>query len=164
MAFMTSKSGRRFFSGLKAFQKWGDIDAALRSWAKNFRQRLDKAPASWKIFQKNISKSWHVFTTIKTPHNSPRFHQQLTTLLPPKNHKNPPKSAEPPSKTPPEKIIFPHATEPPAAPASPPSESVPAPPSNHRAPACTPPSEPPSHRSQTPPANHNPAAAPLNPD
>jgi hypothetical protein len=46
MAFMTSKSGRRFFSGLKAFQKWCDIDAAFRSWAKNFRQRLDKAHAS----------------------------------------------------------------------------------------------------------------------
>jgi hypothetical protein len=46
MAFMTSKSGRRFFSGLKAFQKWGDIDAAFRSWAKNFRHRLDKAHAS----------------------------------------------------------------------------------------------------------------------
>jgi hypothetical protein len=46
MAFMTSKSGRRFFSGLKAFEKWGDIDAAFRSWAKNFRQRLDKAHAS----------------------------------------------------------------------------------------------------------------------
>ncbi len=46
MAFMTSKSGRRFFSGLKAFQKWGDIDAAFRGWAKNFRQRLDKARAS----------------------------------------------------------------------------------------------------------------------
>ena len=43
MAFMTSKSGRRFFSGLKAFQKWGDIDAAFRSWAKNFRARLDLA-------------------------------------------------------------------------------------------------------------------------
>jgi hypothetical protein len=41
MAFMTSKSGRRFFSGLKAFQKWGDIDAAFRAWAKNFRRRLD---------------------------------------------------------------------------------------------------------------------------
>ena len=43
MAFMTAKSGRRFFSGLKAFQKWGDIDAAFRGWAKNFRVRLDKA-------------------------------------------------------------------------------------------------------------------------
>lgn len=43
MAFMTSKSGRRFFSGLKAFEKWGDIDAAFKSWAKNFRQRLDAA-------------------------------------------------------------------------------------------------------------------------
>lgn len=46
MAFMTSKSGRRFFSGFKAFQKWGDIDAAFRGWAKNFRKRLDKAHQS----------------------------------------------------------------------------------------------------------------------
>jgi hypothetical protein len=45
MAFMTAKSGRRFFSGLKAFQKWGDIDAAFKGWAKNFRVRLDKAHA-----------------------------------------------------------------------------------------------------------------------
>jgi hypothetical protein len=45
MAFMTSKSGRRFFSGLKAYQKWGDIDAAFKGWAKNFRTRLDKAHA-----------------------------------------------------------------------------------------------------------------------
>ena len=43
MAFMTQKSGRRFFSGLRAFQKWGDIDAAFKGWAKNFRKRLDKA-------------------------------------------------------------------------------------------------------------------------
>ena len=43
MAFMTAKSGRRFFSGLKAYQKWGDIDAAFKGWAKNFRMRLDKA-------------------------------------------------------------------------------------------------------------------------
>ncbi len=46
MAFATSKSGRRFFSGLKAYQKWGDIQAAFRSWAKNFRHRLDKAQAA----------------------------------------------------------------------------------------------------------------------
>ena len=46
MALMTSKSGRRFFSGLKAFQKWGDIDAAFRGWAKNFRKRLYKAHES----------------------------------------------------------------------------------------------------------------------
>ena len=45
MAFMTSKSGRRFFSGLKAYQKWGDINAAFKGWAKNFRKRLDKAHA-----------------------------------------------------------------------------------------------------------------------
>lgn len=43
MAFMTSKSGRRIFSGLKAYEKWGDIDAALKTWAKTFRQHLDRA-------------------------------------------------------------------------------------------------------------------------
>jgi hypothetical protein len=43
MAFMTQKSGRRFFRGLRAFEKWGDIDAAFKGWAKNFRKRLDKA-------------------------------------------------------------------------------------------------------------------------
>ncbi len=46
VAFMTSKSGRRYFSGLKAYQKWGDIEAAFRTWAKNFRERLDKAHES----------------------------------------------------------------------------------------------------------------------
>jgi len=46
VAFMSSKEGRRFFSGLKAYEKWGDIDAAFRSWAKNFRERLDKAHQS----------------------------------------------------------------------------------------------------------------------
>jgi hypothetical protein len=46
VAFMTSKSGRRYFSGLKAYEKWGDIDAAFRTWAKNFRERLDKAHES----------------------------------------------------------------------------------------------------------------------
>jgi len=45
-AFMTSKSGRRFFSGLKAYQSWGDINAAFRSWAKNFREELDEAHES----------------------------------------------------------------------------------------------------------------------
>jgi hypothetical protein len=46
VAFMTSKSGRRYFSGLKAYQKWGDIEAAFRAWAKGFRERLDKAHQS----------------------------------------------------------------------------------------------------------------------
>jgi hypothetical protein len=46
VAFMTSKSGRRYFSGLKAYGKWGDIDAAFRAWAKNLRERLDKAHES----------------------------------------------------------------------------------------------------------------------
>ena len=43
VAFMTSKSGRRFFAGFNAYKKWGDIQAAFRSWAKNFRERLDEA-------------------------------------------------------------------------------------------------------------------------
>jgi len=43
---MTSKSGRRYFSGLKAYEKWGDIDAAFRAWAKTFREWLDKAHES----------------------------------------------------------------------------------------------------------------------
>jgi hypothetical protein len=46
VAFMSSKGGRRYFSGLKAYEKWGDIDAAFQSWAKNFRERLDKAHES----------------------------------------------------------------------------------------------------------------------
>jgi hypothetical protein len=46
VAFMSSKSGRRFFSGFKAYQKWGDIEAAFRAWADNFRERLDKAHES----------------------------------------------------------------------------------------------------------------------
>jgi len=43
VAFVTSKGGRRWFSGLNSFKKWGDIEAAFRSWAKNFRERLDAA-------------------------------------------------------------------------------------------------------------------------
>jgi Protein of unknown function (DUF3313) len=46
VAFLTSHSGRRYFSGLKAYEKWGDIDAAFNAWAKNFRERLDKARES----------------------------------------------------------------------------------------------------------------------
>jgi hypothetical protein len=45
-AFMTSKTGSRFFSGLKAYQTWGDINAAFRTWAKNFRKELDDAQES----------------------------------------------------------------------------------------------------------------------
>jgi len=44
--FMASKTGRRFFSGLKQFKSWGDIEAAFKSWAKDFRQRLDQARES----------------------------------------------------------------------------------------------------------------------
>lgn len=43
VAFVTSKGGRRWFSGFNAFKKWGDIEAAFRSWAKDFRQRIDQA-------------------------------------------------------------------------------------------------------------------------
>jgi uncharacterized protein DUF3313 len=46
VAFVTSKGGRRWFSGLNSFKKWGDIEAAFRSWAKNFRERLDEAHGS----------------------------------------------------------------------------------------------------------------------
>jgi hypothetical protein len=43
IAFVTSKGGRRWFSGFKTYKKWGDIEAAFRSWAKEFRERLDEA-------------------------------------------------------------------------------------------------------------------------
>jgi hypothetical protein len=44
VAFATSKAGgRRWFSGLSGYKKWADIEAAFRSWAKNFRERLDEA-------------------------------------------------------------------------------------------------------------------------
>jgi len=43
VAFVTSKGGRRWFSGLNAYKKWADIEAAFRSWAKEFRKRLDDA-------------------------------------------------------------------------------------------------------------------------
>jgi hypothetical protein len=43
VGFMSSKGGRRYFGGLKAYEKWGEIDAAFQSWAKNFREHLEKA-------------------------------------------------------------------------------------------------------------------------
>jgi hypothetical protein len=42
VAVVTGKGGRRWFSGLNAYKKWGDIEAAFRNWAKNFRKRLDE--------------------------------------------------------------------------------------------------------------------------
>jgi len=45
-AFVTGKGGRRWFSGLSGFEKWSDIEAAFRAWAKNFRERLDDAHGS----------------------------------------------------------------------------------------------------------------------
>jgi hypothetical protein len=46
VAFVTGKGGRRWFSGLSGFKKWADIETAFRSWAKNFRQRLDEVRGS----------------------------------------------------------------------------------------------------------------------
>jgi len=46
VAFVTSKGGRRWFSGLSGFKKWADIEAAFRTWAKNFRERLDEVHGS----------------------------------------------------------------------------------------------------------------------
>ncbi len=37
VVFVTGKGGRRWFSGFNAYKKWGDIEAAFRSWAKEFR-------------------------------------------------------------------------------------------------------------------------------
>jgi hypothetical protein len=46
VAFVTSKSGRRWFAGLNTVKKWGDIESAFRAWAKNFLERLDQAHGS----------------------------------------------------------------------------------------------------------------------
>jgi hypothetical protein len=46
VAVVTGKGGRRWFSGFNAYKKWGDIEAAFRTWAKNFRKRLDELHAS----------------------------------------------------------------------------------------------------------------------
>ena len=43
VAVVTSKQGRRFFSGLRGMKKWGDVEAAFKQWAKAFRERLDQA-------------------------------------------------------------------------------------------------------------------------
>jgi hypothetical protein len=44
-AFVTSRRGRRWFAGLNTFRTWGDIQRAFRSWARDFRQRMDAAHA-----------------------------------------------------------------------------------------------------------------------
>jgi len=46
VAFVTGKGGRRWFSGLRGLKKWADIEAAFRSWAKDFRVRLDEIHGS----------------------------------------------------------------------------------------------------------------------
>jgi hypothetical protein len=43
VVFVTSKGGRRWFGGFNAFKKWGNIEAAFRSWGEEFRTRLDEA-------------------------------------------------------------------------------------------------------------------------
>jgi hypothetical protein len=43
VAFMTSRGGRRWFSGLNRFRTWGDIQRAFRSWARDFRERMEAA-------------------------------------------------------------------------------------------------------------------------
>ena len=43
VAVVTSKQGRRFFSGLRGMKKWGDVEAAFKQWAKMFRERVDQA-------------------------------------------------------------------------------------------------------------------------
>lgn len=42
-AFVTNKSGRRWFAGLQGYKTWGDVEAAFRTWAKNFAKRVDQA-------------------------------------------------------------------------------------------------------------------------
>ena len=46
VAFMTSSAGRRWFSGLNRLRTWGDIERAFRTWARNFRERMDAAHAA----------------------------------------------------------------------------------------------------------------------
>ena len=46
VAFVTGKGGRRWFSGLRGFKKWADIEAAFRAWAKDFRMRVDEIHGS----------------------------------------------------------------------------------------------------------------------
>ena len=46
VAFMTSRAGRRWFSGLNRVRTWGDIERAFRTWARNFRERMDAAHAA----------------------------------------------------------------------------------------------------------------------
>jgi len=42
-AFVTSRSGRRWFAGLKGYKQWGDVNAAFQTWAKNFAARVKQA-------------------------------------------------------------------------------------------------------------------------
>jgi len=102
-------------------------------------------------------------TTIKPPpihHDFTSIHHVVTTRKPQEFPQIPQK----PLKNTTQKIIFPHATELPAAPATPPSKSSPAPPSDHTEPDDKQPLSPPSHTPQTPPSSHNLWAAPPPPD
>ena len=42
LAGVASKGGRRFFSFIRGMKKWGDVQAAFRSWAKEFRREFEK--------------------------------------------------------------------------------------------------------------------------
>jgi Protein of unknown function (DUF3313) len=43
VAFVTSRGGRRWFSGLNRFRTWGDIQRAFRAWAREFREHMEGA-------------------------------------------------------------------------------------------------------------------------
>jgi hypothetical protein len=45
-AFADAKKGKRFMGTMAATQKWGHAKAAFKSWAKQFRERLDAAHAA----------------------------------------------------------------------------------------------------------------------
>jgi Protein of unknown function (DUF3313) len=42
VGLVTSKEGRRFFSGLRGMQKSSDFEVACKYWANAFRERLDQ--------------------------------------------------------------------------------------------------------------------------
>jgi hypothetical protein len=41
-AFTDRKTGRKYFSGLSAYRRWGDVESAFLAWAREFRVRLDQ--------------------------------------------------------------------------------------------------------------------------
>ena len=47
-AFADRKAGRAYFNGLRPYRRWGDVEAAFRDWAREFRERLDQLNAPQK--------------------------------------------------------------------------------------------------------------------